>query len=79
MAFQRAEDVVGVRACDPVEFPVFGGAFDAARGGLVDVDVGYVLVVLVVLYVQGNGREADGFACPPADALEGEDGIRVVG
>lgn len=33
----------------------------------------------VLLGVEGYGGEADGFARPPADTLEGEDGVGVVG
>lgn len=39
LALQVAENVVVVRALGPVELAEFGGAFDAARGGLFDVDV----------------------------------------
>lgn len=39
LALQVAENVVVVRALGPVELAEFGGAFDAARGSLFDVDV----------------------------------------
>jgi hypothetical protein len=46
---------------------------------LVDVNMDVAGVVGVLLYMQGDGCEGDGFACPPADALEGEDRVSVVG
>ena len=57
---------------------VLSCAFDASRSGLVNVDMCYA-VFLVLLCVEGYGCETDGLARPPADALEGEDRISVVG
>jgi len=78
LALDVTEDVVIVCVLDPVERAQLGRAFDAAGCGLLDVDVGYV-VFGVLLCVEGDGGEGDGFACPPADALEGEDGVGIVG
>lgn len=77
-AFDVAEDVVIVRMLDPIECAELGRAFDAAGSRLLDVDVGYV-VFGVLLCVEGDGGEGDGFAGPPADALKGEDGVGVIG
>ncbi|KAL1998019.1 hypothetical protein VTN02DRAFT_198 [Thermoascus thermophilus] len=73
-----AEDVVRVLALDPGQDALLGGAADAARGGLLDVDVhdGPVVggggVGLDELGDgEGDGRVADGFAGEPADALLG--------
>jgi hypothetical protein len=79
LAGEVAEQVVGVRAGLPVEFTDFGGALDAAGRGLLDINVGVPVVSGVLFAVQGDGREGDGFAGYPADALEGEDGVGVVG
>lgn len=56
--------MVVVLAFGPVQDPDLGGAFYAAGGGLVDVDVGEGCVggVLVLFYVEVDGGEADGFA-----------------
>lgn len=78
LALEIAEDVVIVLALHPVEDPDLGRAFDAASCGLLDVDVcgaGFV----VLFHIQGDGCETDGFTGEPADALEGEDGVGVVG
>lgn len=70
-----AEDVVGVFALDPGQDALLGRALDAARGGLLDVDVDNGLVVGggvgfdVLGDGEGDGRVADGFAGDPADAL----------
>ena len=77
-AFDVAEDVIIVCVLNPVEGAQLGRAFDAAGSGLLDVDVGYV-VFGVLLCVEGDGGEGDGFAGPPADALKGEDGVGVIG
>lgn len=66
-------------AGSPIECAGFGCAFDSARGGLVDVDVGDAGVVLVLFDVEGDGGHADCFAEEPAYALEGEDGVEVIG
>jgi hypothetical protein len=68
-----------VKALGPGEFAEFGRTFDATCGSLVDVDVCVAFVIGVLLAVQGNGCERDGLAGDPADALECEDGISVVG
>lgn len=57
---------------------VLSCAFDASRSGLVNVDVCYA-VFLVLLCVEGYRCETNGLAHPPADALEGEDRVSVVG
>ena len=63
----------------PVELPQLRRAFDAPSRGLLDVDVREAFVVGVLLDVEVDICEADGFALEPADALEGEDGVGVVG
>lgn len=63
----------------PVELSKLCCALDATGCGLLDVDVGVSFFVEVLLDVQIDSCEADGFALPPADALEGEDRISVVG
>lgn len=74
---QLAEDMVLVLALRPVQRALLRRALDAPRRRLVDVDVRHP-VFQVLLRVQRDGREADGFARPPSDALEDEDGIGVV-
>jgi len=74
------EEVIRVRTHGPVELAELRRAFDAAGGGLDDVDVhegGLGLGVL--LDMEGEGREADCFAGEPPDALEGENGLGAVG
>ena len=63
----------------PGQFSGFRRAFDAAGGRLVDVDVCVPVLGGVLLYVERYGREGDGFARQPADALEGEDCVGVIG
>jgi len=46
---------------------------------LVDIDVRSAFVVKILFDVQGYGRPGDGAALKPADALEGEDCVGVVG
>lgn len=66
--------MVVVRARGVVERALLASALDAARGGLLDVDVrdGRGGVVGVLLDGEGDGGEADGFASEPTEALEGE-------
>jgi len=78
LALQVAEQVVVVRAFGPVELAEFGGAFDAASSGLLDVDVCVPVLRGVLFAVESDGGEGDGFAGQPADALEGEYGVGVV-
>ncbi len=63
----------------PIELAVLGGTLDAAGGRLLNVDVDVAAVVGVLLDVESDGGEANGFARPPANALQGEDGVGVVG
>lgn len=62
--------MVIVLALYPVECAKLRGAFDTACRGLVNVNVREACVVGVLLYVEGNGCESDGFAGEPANALE---------
>lgn len=63
-----AEDAVVRGPHRPVERALFVVP-DAARAGLLDVDVLNAGVVLVVLHVQGERHAADDLPHPPADAL----------
>lgn len=78
LAGQRTEDVVLVLALAPVQLAVLGGALDAAGAGRLDVDDGEAVHDLLG-DGESDGREADGLALEPADALEGEDGLGRVG
>lgn len=75
-----AEQPVRVLAERVVDRAVLGGALDAARGRLLNVDVRLAVArVDVLLDVQRYGREADGFADEEADALQGQAGLGRVG
>lgn len=78
-ALELAEDVVGVLARLVVQGAQLRGAGEPARRGLLDVDVHDAVGVRVLLNVQVDRGDADGLAREPADALEGEDGLGVVG
>lgn len=69
LAADLAEDLVLVLARLAVELAQLGGALNAARGRLLNVNVHGAGVVFVLLDVQGDGRHANGFARHPADAL----------
>ena len=71
--------MVFVLALLPIELAQLGCAFDSSSGCLLDIDVDHALVVGVLLAVESDGCETDGFACEPANALEYEDGVGVVG
>lgn len=69
-----------VAARGPVEYAQLRAAGDAAREGLLDVDVRVrVGRPRVLARVQRDGGAADDGAFEPGDALEGEDGVGVVG
>ena len=53
----------------PVEGAQFFGFGNAARGDLLDVDVGEGVGVFVLRDGEGDGGEFDGFAEEPADVL----------
>lgn len=55
----------------PIQGSQFGCSLDSTGGGLLDVDVDDAVVADVLFCVEGDGGEGDGFAGPPADALEG--------
>lgn len=74
-----AEEPVAVGARGPVEHALLGGALEAAGEGLVDDDFGDAGVGGDLARVLGDGGDADGLAHEPGDALEGEDGVGVVG
>lgn len=78
-ALQVAKDVVIVLALYPIECADLAGAFDTTGRGLVDIDVGETCIIDVLLYVEGDSCEGDGFTGEPADALQGEDGVGVIG
>jgi len=61
----------------PIQRAVLSRAFNTTGRGLLDVDV-CSIIFGILLYAQRNGREANGFPCPPSDALEGEDWVGVV-
>jgi hypothetical protein len=63
----------------PVQLAQLRRSFDAAGCRLIDVNVSVASFVGVLLDMQGDGCEANGSSLPPADALEGQEGIRVVG
>jgi len=71
--------MIAVRALCPVEFAQLRRAFDTPCRRLLDVDVGVPVFGRVLFHVQRYGREADSFACPPADTLERKDSVGVVG
>lgn len=77
LAGQRAEDVVLVRLLGPVKHAVLGGALDAAGASRLDIDDGDAVLDLLA-DGESDGREADGLALEPADALEREDGLGVI-
>lgn len=77
-AHQRAEDVVLVSVLGPVELAVLSGTLNATSGCRRDVNVGDV-VNLGLLDGEGDGGKTDGLALEPSDALEGEDGLGIVG
>jgi len=70
--------MVGVLPKLPVELALLGGAFDAARRGLVDIDMGDFVIADVFLDVEGNSCEADSLACQPTYALELEYWVNIV-
>ena len=74
---ESAEHVVAVGAILPVQCAQLSGALDAAGGGLVDVDVRNAIGVL--LHVQSDGSPGDGAAHHPANALQGEKVVSVIG
>lgn len=51
---------------------------DAASGGRLNVDDGDAVLDFLG-DGEGDGREADGLALEPADTLESEDGLGIVG
>ncbi len=65
-----AENGIGMVAEFPVEGAQLFGFGDAARGDLLDVDVGEA-AVFVLGDGESDGGEADGFAEEPADVLLG--------
>lgn len=77
-ALDVAKQPVAVLAPVVVKRAVLGRAFEPARRRLLDVDVRGAGIVGVLLDVQGHGRQADSFACEPADALEGEGRVSAV-
>ena len=77
-ALQLAEDMIIVLIERPGQLAELRCTFDATSCSLVDVDVCISGLVSVLLDVQGDGCEGDGFASNPANALEGEDSIGVV-
>lgn len=78
LAGQRAEDVVLVRVLGPVDHAVLGSALDAAGGRRLDVDDGDAVLDLLG-DGESDGRDADGLALEPANALEREDGLGIIG
>lgn len=67
---------VGLRG--PVEGALLAGALDAARGGLVDVDVRDAALGVLV-HVRRHRRPRDRLARQIPNALQREDGIRLIG
>jgi hypothetical protein len=57
------------RRIHPVQSAVLGGALDSSGGSLVNINVLDPVVVLVLLDIQSDGREADRLARQPANAL----------
>ena len=62
----------------PVEGPSFRGCRDAAGKSLLDVDVLYILVILIVFYMESDGSIFDDFPRRPTDTLETQDFIGIV-
>lgn len=62
----------------PVKGPQFRGRSDAASEGLFDVDVLYILAILVMFYMESNSGVADDSPCCPTDALQGQDFIGII-
>lgn len=79
LALHLAEDVVLVLALLPVQRAQLRRALQPARRRLLDVDVHHAGLVRVLLDLQVEGGQADGSAGQPADALEREDWVGVVG
>lgn len=81
-AFDFAEDVVDVAAFLEVHVTDFSATWDATCEDLDDFyHVGLVFLVAVrgLSDVEGYGGDGDGFAFYPANTLEGEDRVGVVG
>lgn len=68
LALHLSEYAIFMSAELPVQRPQLGGAFYAARRGLLDVDVRGP-VFFVFADAEGYGRVGDGFAQEPGDAL----------
>lgn len=68
-ALDMAENMVGMFAPLVVVRPELGGAFDATSRDLFDVDVLDTFVVVVLLDMQRDGRQADSLAGEPRYAL----------
>jgi len=79
LPIQLAEDMVAVGTLDPVQGAQLRSALEPARGRLVNVNVHDAGFVGVLLDVKVDGRQPDGFARQPADALEREHGVWIVG
>lgn len=77
-ALHLAEQPVAVLLERVVEGAQLGGTLDAARSRLLDVDVHYA-VLLVLLDGERDRGEADALAREPGDALQGEAGLDAVG
>ena len=67
--YDLSENAIFVLPIRPRELALLFRAFYAARGGLRDVDVCDPLFIDVFLHVEVDGREADGLAQEPANAL----------
>lgn len=79
MAVDGAKNVIFMSAHLPVERAVLGCTFDSTRGGLVDVDMGDGCIVSVLFDGEVDAGDADGFTLPPANALEGENCVGIIG
>jgi len=78
-SLQLTKDMIGMLQVLPVDFAPLRGTFDAACGGLVDIDMDDFVAVRVLLDVESNGCEANSLAGQPTYALELEYGLKVVG
>lgn len=68
-----------MRPGNPVKYPVFGCTFESACCVLINVNMWDVIFVGILLDVEGNGCEGNGFAFPPAYTLESKNWVGIIG
>ena len=68
-AFDGTEDVILMVSIRPIKSALLSGGFDATGDDRGDVNVKCRVRIGVVVYMEGDGRIADGFADKPGYAL----------